>query len=322
MLVLDLPWALLLLPLPWLLRRLLPPTGGGPAALQVPFLDRLRRLDRGRGAVLPEESRRDVLLPALAWISLVLAAAGPVRLEDPVTVEAPARDLLLAVDLSGSMATEDFNDGAGAPASRLTVVRELLAAFLERRDGDRIGLILFGSAPFVQLPFTRDRAVMESMLDEMVVGMAGPRTMLGDALGLAAKVFEESELGERVLILLTDGNDTGSRVAPREAARLCADRDIRVFTIGAGDPAAVGEESLDEATLAAVAETTGGAYFRAGDRAELEAVYTTIDRQVPRAVAVTRYRPRQPLFILPLAVAWLCMLALYPWRPGRGGRHG
>ena len=321
MFALDLPWVLLLLPLPWLLRKLLPAAAGGPAALQVPFLGRLRRLDRGSGGVLPARGGRGTRLPALAWVALVAAAAGPVRLEDPVTVEAPARDLLLAVDLSGSMATADFSDGAGAPASRLAVVRELLGDFLARRDGDRIGLLVFGSAPFVQLPFTRDRAVMESMLNEMVVGMAGARTMLGDALGLAAKVFEESALEERVLVLLTDGNDTGSRVAPREAARLCADRGIRVFTIGAGDPAAAGEEALDEATLAAVAEATGGAYFRAGDRAELEAVYAAIDRQVPRAVSATRYRPREPLFTLPLAVAWLCMLALYP-RRGGGGRRG
>jgi len=318
-LILDLPWVLLLLPLPWLLRRLLPAAGGGAAALQVPFLGRLRRLDRGQGSVLPTlAGGRSTWLPALAWIALVVAAAGPVRLQDPVALEAPARDLLIAVDLSGSMATEDFTGDDGVPASRLAVVRQLLGDFLDHRDGDRIGLLVFGSAPFVQLPFTRDRAVMESMLEEMVVGMAGPRTMLGDALGLAAKVFEESDLEERVLVLLTDGNDTGSRVAPREAARLCADRGIRVFTIGAGDPAAAGEEALDEATLAAVAETTGGAYFRAGDRAELAAVYAAIDAQVPRVVSVSRYRPREPLFTLPLALAWLCMLALYPGREAGG----
>lgn len=314
------PWWFLLLPLPWLVARLAPPLAEGGSSVRVPFIARLQRLAGDSGGTGGAQGRERWLI-ALAWLALVTAIANPVRLDEPVTREQPARDLLLAVDLSASMATEDFTTAGGGPLSRLQAVKAVLADFLARRSGDRIGLIVFGSAPYVQLPPSTDTALMLAMVDEMTVGMAGPRTMLGDALGLAAKVFEESDLEERVVVLLTDGNDTGSRVPPREAARLCADRSIRLFTVGAGDAATVGEEALDEATLDTMAQLTGGSYFRASDHGQLRAVYEAIDNQIPRRVTVTSQRPRTTLFHWPLAVCWLCLLLLAPI-PRRPAAHG
>ena len=276
------PIWLLLLPLPWLLRRFLPTWKDRRVALRVPFLDRLSRFggaDLGAGASASAPTHAQWILGLLVWCLLVLAMARPIWLENPVTRERPMRDLLVAVDLSGSMETEDFTDDAGRTVDRLTAVKQVVGAFLDRREDDRVGLIVFGSAAFVQVPFTEDREVVRVLLDETRVRMAGPRTMLGDAIGLAITLFERSELEERMLILLTDGNDTGSRVPPRQAAEIARDKGVVIHTIAVGDPEAAGEEALDTVALNALAETTGGRAFQATDRGELEAIHKELDRQ-------------------------------------------
>jgi len=172
-----------------------------------------------------------------------------------------------------------------------------------RRETDRLGLVLFGNAAFLQVPFTLDHQVFLQLLDEAQIGMAGPQTMLGDAIGLGIKTFEASEADQRVLILLTDGNDTGSRVPPPKAAEIAAQNDIRIYTIGVGDPASAGEAPLDEQTLRQIAEVTGGRYFRANDLAELEAVYSQLDELEPLDFETYSYRPKHELYQWTVAAA-------------------
>ncbi len=300
------PWILALLPLPLLVWWLSPAHRESRPALQVPFLDRLARLTGSRPTPGAVERRR----PAVAavtiwafWACFVVALARPQRVEAPVVKTTPTRDLLLAVDLSGSMETADMTDTDGNRIDRLTAVKQVLDEFLTRREGDRVGLIFFGNAPFVQAPFTEDLEVCRVLLDEAQVRMAGPRTMLGDAIGKAVSVFDESELEEKVLILLTDGNDTGSLVPPVKAAEIARDRGIVIHPIAMGDPTATGEEAFDEETLKAVAETTGGRYFRAADRETLEGVYAEIDRLSSHEVESVSYRPVTDLFQWPLGAA-------------------
>jgi Ca-activated chloride channel family protein len=274
------PWVLALLPLPLLLWWLLPPYSASRQGVVVPFLPRLAALvgqGPAHGAAVARRGWLSSLLLVFCWLCAVLALARPQVIEPPVTKSIPVRDLLLAVDLSGSMATKDFQDAGGATVERLTAVKAVLDEFLARRDGDRVGLIFFGSAAFVQAPFTEDLAVCRELLDEAQVRMAGPKTAFGDALGLAINVFDRSTVQERVLIALTDGNDTTSQVPPAKAAQIAKDKGIVIHTVAVGDPQAAGEDALDEATLEKVAASTGGLYSHAGDRDELEAIYDRLD---------------------------------------------
>jgi Ca-activated chloride channel family protein len=287
------PWLFLLIPLPWLIRRLLPAHHKRKAAVRVPFLQRLSRLTGLQPGSDVAMARRPVsqwLVLGLTWLCIVAAMTRPQWLEEPVTKELPMRDLLVAVDLSGSMEAQDFTDESGAAVDRLTAVKQVLDTFFARRDGDRVGLILFGSAAFVQAPFTDDLDVVRELLDEAQIRMLGPRTMLGDAMGLAINLFERSEVEERVMIVLTDGNDTGSLVPPERAAEIARDNGVVVYTIAIGDPAAVGEQALDEKTLENIATITAGEYFHANNRQELEAIYDHLDDINPRQVETQSYR--------------------------------
>jgi Ca-activated chloride channel family protein len=301
----------LLLPLPWLVAWYWPAYRERRVTVRVPFLDRLACLTGQSLDVSPRASsvsRGQLVLNWLVWILIVVALARPQWLEEPLTRTLPARDLLVAVDLSGSMDTEDFTDTEGRQVDRLSAVKQVLRDFLARREDDRIGLIVFGSAAFVQLPFTADKEAVQQMLDETTVRMAGPKTMLGDAIGLAITLFERSEVPERLMIVLTDGNDTGSQVPPVRAAEIARDRDVLIHTIGVGDPTTVGEEALDETALKAVASATGGSYFHAANREELEQIYARLDELAPRKVETISHRPRRDLFHWPLAAAVLLTL--------------
>ena len=305
------PWLFLLLPLPWLVRMLLPAHHERKAAVRVPFLQRLSRLaglQPGSGVAVARRPLSQWLVLSLAWLFIVAALTRPQWLEEPIIKELPMRDLLVAVDLSGSMEAQDFTDADGNNVDRLTAVKQVLDAFFARRDGDRVGLILFGSAAFVQVPFTDDLDVVRELLDEAQIRMLGPRTMLGDAMGLAINLFERSEVDERVLIVLTDGNDTGSLVPPERAAEIARDNGVVTYTIAIGDPASVGEQALDEKTLENIASITGGSYFHANDREELEAIYTQLDEVNPRQVETQSYRPLTDLYDRPLAAGMLLTL--------------
>ncbi len=330
MLQFDHPWMFLLLVLPVLVRLLLPPYREGKESVRSPFFEELAgvaKVQPSRGAVILRRNLFQLFLLPLTWLLLVTALAAPQWVEDPIEKIDSARDLMMAVDLSGSMETRDFTGEDGELVDRLTAVKSVLADFVARRETDRLGLILFGNAAFLQVPFTMDHDTFTTLLDEAQIRMAGPRTMLGDAVGLAIRVFEESEAEQRLLILLTDGNDTGSKIPPVKAAGIAAMHEITIHVIGVGDASAAGEAPLDEATLRQMAEATGGRYFHAGDSGELEKVYTEIDALEPQDFESFSYRPKRPLFHWPLGAALVLLTAYHllmaGWSRirGRGTAH-
>ncbi len=308
------PWAFALIALPLVVRWLMPAHRESQDSLQVPYFQRLVSLSGETpraGASVMTRQRIQSLVSMLGWLLLVLALARPEWVGAPVTLQKSARDLMLALDLSGSMAATDFEDENGDAGDRLSAAKSVLRDFAMGRDGDRLGLIVFGNAAYLQAPFTDDHDTWLTLLDESEVAMAGQSTALGDAIGLAIALFEESETRNRVLIVLTDGNDTGSRVPPVDAAAIAAAKQVTVYTVAVGDPETVGEEALDLETLNTVAETTGGAAFQALDRESLQAAYTRIDELEPAQYDSLSYRPRSSLFHLPLtAFALLYLIAL------------
>lgn len=317
------PWVFLLLPLPWLVRRLWAPAEvAASPALRVPFFQQLRELQRGRA----RRSPWPLWIAGLAWLCLLAAAARPQILGEPVSLPVSGRDLMLAVDLSASMERPDF-DLAGRPTNRLEVVKAVAAPFIERRVGDRIGLILFGKRAYVQTPLTFDRQTVQTMLREAAIGLAGKETAIGDAIGLAVKRLRQRPADSQVLVLLTDGANTAGEIDPLQAARLAATEGLRIYTVGVGadrmtvntflgqrvvDPSS----ELDEKTLTAIAEMTGGAYFRAKDVDGFARIYRTIDELEPVVADQRTFRPVTPLFHWPLGTALaLAVLALLLARP-------
>ena len=301
------PLWLLLLPLPLLLRRL-PAFKHRRDSVKVPFFSRLVELSEESpqtGAVVLMRSSLQKILVVFTWLCLVLAAAKPEWVSAPIEQTRSARDLMVAVDLSGSMQATDFSTPDGQQLDRLQAVKLVLAELSRQRAGDRLGLIVFGSAPYLQAPFTEDHDTWRTLLEETEIGMAGQSTVFGDAIGLAIHLFEKSDTSNRVLIMLTDGNDTGSKVPPVEAAKVARSRDIRIYTIAIGDPTSVGEEELDITTLKRVAELTGGAYFQALDRAELARAYAAIGELEPELYESTSFRPRYSLHHIPVALVML-----------------
>ena len=308
------PWLFALLPLPLAVRWILPVHGEQQPALRVPFYNRLAAASGAaadQGTTVRRRGLVQAILFGIIWCAVLAALARPQWLEAPRVRELPTRDLLLAVDLSVSMETEDFTSPEGDRVDRLTAVKAVLDDFLDRRQGDRVGLVVFGSAAFVQVPFTQDLEVSRQLLAETEVPMAGPKTALGDAIGLGITLFERSAVPQRVMIALTDGNDTGSRVPPHEAARIAADHGIVIHTVAIGDPASAGEEKLDEQALQDVARISGGHYFFAQDRQELEGIYAELNRLEPRKVETVSYRPKRDLFHWPLGLMTGLFLAYH-----------
>jgi Ca-activated chloride channel family protein len=312
------PWVFWLLPLPWLMRILLPVADSGEPVLKVGFLAELEGLSRRRARInLP--GWRQQLPYVLLWLLLLSAAARPQWLGPPLPVASSGRDLLVAVDVSGSMDYPDMQ-WQGDDVSRLTLVKNLLGDFLENRKGDRVGLILFGSRAYLQAPLTFDRRTVHTWLDDAQVGIAGKNTAIGDAIGLALKRLRQRPTQSRVLILVTDGANNAGEIHPLTAARLAALEHVRIYTVGIGaDPdqeSAIGlpgvnpSLDLDEATLKEIASVTDGAYFRAHDGAELQQIGATLDKLEPVAQQPTEARPAQPLYSWPLAVALLMSMLL------------
>lgn len=314
MLTLAIPWLLALLPLPLLVWWLMPARRETRQGLVVPFLARLAE-ESGqpplKGAVILRGGWLRWIAVCFCWTCAVLALARPQIIEPPVTKEIPVRDMVLAVDLSSSMATQDFKNASGQTVDRLTAVKQVLDAFLTKRQGDRVALIFFGTAPFVQAPFTEDLKVCRQLLDEAQVSMAGPQTAFGDAVGLAINLFDRSEVKERVLIALTDGNDTASQVPPLKAAEIAKDKGITIDTVSVGDPRAVGEDALDENTLKQVASTTGGLYAHAADTRQLDEIYSHLDQLETRKAQTISHRPRRDVYWWPLVAALVVSMFLH-----------
>lgn len=298
------PWAWLLLPLP-LLMRLLPAYRESRDAVRVPFFERLLEASdarRQRGAMVLIRRRGQQLLVGGLWLALVMAAAKPQWLGEPIQQQKAGRDLMIAVDLSGSMEAKDFTNPEGDKIDRLEAVKSVLRRLVNERSGDRLGLIVFGSGAYLQSPFTDDHPTWQTLLDETRIRMAGPSTVLGDAVGLSIKLFREAETENRVLMVLTDGNDTGSVVPPIDAARVAATENIRIYPIAIGDPTAIGEEAIDMKTLERMAEVTGGRSFAALDREQLNDVFRLLGTLEPSVFDSVSFRPRSDLHWLPIAL--------------------
>ncbi|MGY3614508.1 VWA domain-containing protein [Bradyrhizobium sp. USDA 10063] len=318
------PWMLVLLPLPLLAWWLLPPYRARQASVQIPFFDRFAAATGQtpqHGAVVLQRRAIQMTAAVLIWILLVAALARPQWVGDPVTREVSARDVILAIDISGSMDQKDFRTSDGATLTRLDGVKRVIKEFIARRQGDRVALILFGTKAYVQVPFTQDLATAQQLLEQTQVGMAGQQTAIGDTIGLAIKTLQNSTASQKLLILLTDGNDTASRVPPEHAADIARQNDVVVYTVGVGDPAASGENRVDLGTLQSVATTTGGRFFRAENGAQLEAIYADIDRLAPAKLDTLSWRPKLPLFQWPLGAAvilsvllWLGLLLEGEWK--------
>jgi Ca-activated chloride channel family protein len=313
MLTFDHPWAFAALPLPLLVWWLFPPYREVAGAVRVPFFDEIAHT-LGRtptaGAIVRRASWPQRLVAPLCWLLVVSALARPQRHEPPIEHVESARDLLLAIDLSQSMEARDFRAPDGPFIDRLAAVKLVVGDFIGRRAHDRIGLVVFGQGAFPQAPLTLDHASVRALLAETRIGMAGPQTAIGDAIGVAVKMTEHAHKTERVLVLLTDGNDTASRLPPPKAAEIAKAAGIVIHTVAIGDPNGSGEDKVDLAALAAIATATGGRAFRAEDRHGLEEIYATIDTLTPDQAKRSVFRPRVELYWVPLAAATL-LLALY-----------
>jgi Ca-activated chloride channel family protein len=321
------PWVLLAAPLPILVRYLVPESVElQDAGLKVPSLQGF--------SMLANRAESEQLLnwrfwvAAVAWILLVVAAARPERIGDELDVPVSGRNLMLAVDLSGSMDQKDFELG-NRRVDRLTATKAVASDFIGRREGDRIGLILFGERAYLQVPLTLDRETVKVLLLEAFIGLAGEKTAIGDAITLAVKrIYDQGDnADEQVLVLLTDGANTAGEVEPLKAAQLAQQVGLRVYTIGIGaeqievasvlggrrnvNPSA----DLDEATLTAIADQTGGRYFRAKDTAGLQDIYQLLDELEPVEEPEAGFRPVKSMYFLPLAAslalaALLCLTSL------------
>jgi Ca-activated chloride channel family protein len=311
---LEYPYLLVLLPLPLLVWWLLPPYREETTSVRLPFFREVARasgLSPSRGAVVPQINLAEKLLAPVCWLLLVLAVARPQFVDPPISKTEPARDLLLALDLSQSMDTPDFRNPAGTLMPRVDAVHQVVADFVRRRPDDRIGLIVFGDAPYPLVPFTLDHATVETMIANALPGMAGPRTALGDTIGLAIKMFEKSAAPEKLLVILTDGNDTASKMPLDQASDIAKERGIRIHTVGIGDPNVSGEDRLDVSALRKIADVTGGRYFFGQDQAELEKIYATLDKITPSNAKTLSWRPKRELYDWPLGAALGLLIAYH-----------
>ncbi len=329
MLELSFPWLLLLLPLPLLLKRRAQQASG---SLYLPPLARVAAAYQPSRQV--QRPRR--WLAGLIWLLLVIAACQPKWLGDPISLPQQGRDMMLAVDLSGSMNISDMMI-EGQPLNRLDAVKYVLKDFIAKRQGDRLGLVLFADAAYQQTPLTFDRDTVQQMLDEAVLGLVGQRTAIGEAIGLTVKRFNTYQSSNKVLILLSDGANTAGQIQPREALKLAKAAGVKIYTVGVGAEQMIQQgifgpqlvnpsDDLDEKLLTELASETGGKYFRARDLKELAEIYQLLDQLEPIEREKINYRPQQSLLHWPLLAAlllsWLMLLPRLPWQQWLGKRTG
>ncbi|MFT7531307.1 MAG: Ca-activated chloride channel family protein [Gammaproteobacteria bacterium] len=324
MLQLAWPWVFLALPLPLLVVRFMRSAETSAGAIHLPYFSAVTNAQQSGRFDVRKISR---FIYWFVWLLVMLSAARPQWVGDQVGIPSTGRNLMLAVDVSGSMKTRDLKLG-GDFVTRLQVVRLLGQDFLERRVGDRIGLILFGSQAYLQAPLSFDRKTVATLLDEALIGIAGERTAIGDAIGLALKRLRLSEAEHRVVILLTDGANTAGSVEPMQAARMAAQEGLKIYTVGIGadrlrveslfgsrevNPSA----DLDEKLLQQIAELSGGRYYRARNSADLQGIYNQIDQIEPAPQTDRNARRIEEYFYWPLSLAMiisLLALSICVWR--------
>jgi len=307
------PWVFALLPLPWLIKWLPRVKQDSVTTIQAPFLDDLFGSRQG------QQLRQASWFNLVPWVLLLLTASRPQWVGEPVPMPIEGRDLMMAIDISGSMEQKDMQIN-GQAVERLTAVKKVAGEFIDRRVGDRIGLILFGENAYLQAPLTFDRKTVKTLLYEAAIGLAGKSTAIGDSIGLAVKKARETEDGNRVLIVLTDGQNTAGAIEPLKAAELARAEELKIYTIGVGaDELVVNSffggqrrinpsSDLDEATLRKISAITDGQYFRARDTQELEQIYGILNELEPLAEEAEYYRPTKELFVWPLAAVLMTLL--------------
>ena len=313
------PWFYLILPLPFLYRKL-----RRSANSESPYLEStiLLSIAETQNRLVSSTSQRRllILLLIIAWLSLVTAIARPVNIGDPVALPTTGRDILLAVDISGSMEREDMIIN-GRQVNRLYAVKSVVSEFVNTREGDRLGLILFGERAYLQTPLTFDTKTLQDLLIEAQIGFAGNGTAIGDAIGLSVKKLKERPDSNRVLILLTDGSNTAGVLSPSEASDIAKKAKVKIYTIGIGDGRQRNQvlfgqtlvnqnNDLDERTLTAIADLTGGKYFRARDPRELRSIYDQLNKLEPIDQDEELLRPITSLFHWPLALFLTCSLLI------------
>ena len=315
------PWIFILLPLPYLIYRLSPPANKEESALWVPALSPFAAA-KSSGRTTPRNRWR-LILAILCWLLLVTSAARPQWLGQPVELPVSGRDLMLAVDLSGSMRIADFKLN-GDEIDRLTALKVVATKFIAQRSGDRLGLILFGDQPYIQAPLTFDHTTVATLLNEAQIGLAGKKTAIGDAIALAVKRLNKVKDNQKVLILLTDGANTSGNISPEKGAELAKKAGLKIYTIGIGsDSMEVGtfifkrkvnpSVDLDETMLKLISDTTGGQYFRARDTAELVEIYQQLDKMEPVEKDKKIYRPISDLYYWPLGGCTIICLLWLLW---------
>ncbi|PQB06069.1 hypothetical protein BST85_12240 [Aureitalea marina] len=298
---------LLLLPL---IVILLPPLKYRTESLYAPYFDRLAKIKGEKPSEGVQIARRNAvaqLFLFIIWGLLILAASSPQLVGEPEKQIKTARNFLINVDISLSMETTDWVNKEGNRVTRWQAVKEVMNEFIERRQGDRMGLILFGTQAYLQSPFTDDLQVIEALLNESEVGMAGAKTAIGNSIGKSVELFEQDSIQKKVMVLITDGADSGSELNPIQAARLAAVDSIKIYTIGIGTTGPQTYE-LDEYTLTEIAKASGGQYFQASDRERLEAVYGELDDLEPIEYENNDYIPKRLLFYYPLMGALVLAL--------------
>jgi Ca-activated chloride channel family protein len=317
MLAFDWWWAMLLLPLPLLSRLVLPACERPEPAISVPLLNRYwtSQVDFRQAS-----TRLSGFGLWLFWVALIIAASRPFWLDEAVSRNLSGRDLMLAVDISGSMSETDMTIDSKT-ASRLDVLKVVVEKFIERRQGDRLGLILFGSKAYNYVPLTFDLDTLKELLLDVSTGLAGRHTAIGDAIGIAIKSMREQEAEHRVLILITDGSNTAGFENPVLAAAAAAHQGLTIYTIGVGSDIealnrAYGAQNvptgiaLNEKTLQQIAAVSGGRYFRATSSDRLEQIYLALDQLEPIEHRYQTHRPRNELFVWPLSAALLIVVVL------------
>lgn len=309
------PWMALLLPLPLLIRLLPKVEMAEQAALKLPG-----NLMQGLPQVQQTKARLSPWLLILAWLLLVLASTRPQWLGEAIPLPVEGREMVLAIDLSRSMQREDMQL-RGNDVDRLTMLKHVMHDFIIQRKGDRLGLILFADGAYLQAPLTYDLGTVQTLMDEAVLGLVGDRTAIGDAIALAVKRFEENENPQRVLVLVTDGQNTAGALEPEQALLLAKEKQVTIYTIGVGADVMYQRSlfgtrkvnpssDLDETLLTRLAEETGGQYFRARDTQAMEKIAQILDQLEPIEAEDKTYRPLSALYYWPLGLAFL--LSLYP----------
>jgi len=318
-------WAFFALPLPLLVRFFSPKAKEtAMSALKVPRL----KPQETEHTSAPNKSKIAMIIAPLIWILLIFATARPQWLGEPISIPNEGREMMLAVDLSGSMKIDDMQLN-GRQVNRLTMTKSVLYDFIQRRVGDRLGLILFADTAYLQAPLTYDRDTVSTLLREAVIGLVGEQTAIGDAIGLAVKRFDEKEESNNVLILLTDGQNTAGNITPEQAKSLAISKGIKVYTIGVGADKMLIQsffgsrqvnpsQELDENMLTDIATSTGGQYFRARNADELQAIYQQLDALEPIEGETRKMRPLTALYFYPAALAlflsvlWALVAVLSP----------